>query len=89
MISARTKYYLDLTRYNLGFSLLIGLMLGTRWAVVTFGTFGMLVGLISYKYFQNSQYYFYYNIGITKTELISLTWSINLVIAAFFYIIIR
>jgi hypothetical protein len=89
MISARLKYYLDLTRYNLGFSVFIGLLLGVNGGVVTFGTFGMLVGLISYRYFQKDQYYFYYNIGITKMGLISVTWLVNMVIATLIYLIIK
>lgn len=89
MISARLKYYYDLTRYNFGFSVIIGLIIGIEEGIVSFGTFGMFVGLISYRYFQNNQYYFYYNLGISKMALISVTWIINLTIAAFVLWIIR
>ena len=81
MIQARLKYYYDLTLYNFGFSVLIGLLIGVNAAIVSFGTFGMLVGLMSYRYFQNNQYYFYYNLGLSKKALITTTWIINSTIA--------
>jgi hypothetical protein len=89
MISARLKYYYDLTRYNFGFSVIIGFLIGLNAGIITFGTFGMLVGFLSYKYFQNNQYYFYYNLGISKMALISVTWIINLTISAFFLLLLR
>jgi hypothetical protein len=84
-----TKYYYDLTRYNLGFSVLIGfLTLRLSAGIVTFGTFGMLVSLLCYKYFQSNQYYFYYNLGISKLKLISISWFINVLVAAILFWII-
>ena len=88
MSSAKFKYYSDLTRYNLGFSILIGLIRGVNAGIITFGTFGMLVGLICYRYFQNNQYYFYYNLGLTKMNLFSVTWVVNFIIAAFILFIL-
>ena len=89
MISARLKYYYDLTRYNVGFSILIGLIRGENAGIITFGTFGMFVGLISYRYFQNNQYYFYYNLGISKINLVLVTWLINFSIATFVFLILQ
>lgn len=81
MISARLKYYYDLTRYNLGFSILIGLIISIKAGILSFGTLGMMVALISYRYFQNNQYYFYYNLGLSKMALILGSWAINLLIS--------
>lgn len=89
MRQAITKYFYDLTRYNLGFSILVGIALRPIAGIITFGTFGMLIGLICYRYFQNNQYYFYYNLGIKKTKLISITWIINFSVAIVFLWIIR
>lgn len=89
MIQARLKYYYDLTLYNFGFSVLIGLLIGGNAGIVSFGTFGMLVGLMSYRYFQNNQYYFYYNLGISKTALIATTWIINFTIAVFLLFLVK
>ena len=87
MTSARLKYYYDLTRYNFGFSVLIGIIRGENAGIITFGTFGMFVGLISYRYFQNNQFYFYYNLGISKINLVSVTWLINFSISTFVFLI--
>lgn len=89
MISARTKYYYDITRVNFGFSILIGIIIGLDAGIISFGTFGMLVGLISYRYFQKNQYYFYYNLGLSKTALISVTWIINLIISIIILLILK
>ena len=83
MRQAIAKYFYDLTRYNLGFSILIGIALRPIAGIITFGTFGMLVGLICYRYFQNNQYYFYYNLGISKLRLVSVTWFMNLTFMVF------
>lgn len=84
MKQAILKYYYDLTRYNIGFSVLIGFItLRPFVGIVTFGTFGMFVGLICYKSFQNNQYYFYYNLGISKSKLIAITWIINISVTVF------
>lgn len=82
MRHAITKYYFDLTRYNLGFSVITGLITWNLFAVFfTFATFGMLIGLICYKQFQNNQYYFYFNLGVKKSKLIIITWTTNVLIA--------
>jgi hypothetical protein len=83
MTQAVLKYYYDLTKYNVVFSLLIGFVTHHAFVgILTFGTFGILVGLMCFKRFQNNQYYFYYNLGISKVKLISITCVINLFITA-------
>jgi hypothetical protein len=89
MIQARLKYYYDLTLYNLGFSILIGLIIGENAGIISFGTFGMLVGLMMYRYFQSNQYYFYYNLGLSKKALITTTWIINSTIAVFLLFLVK
>ena len=84
MSKALLKYYYDVTRYNLAFSILAGVMKGIAAAVFSFGTFGMVIGIICFNQLQKNQYYFYYNMGYTKLRLISITWGLNLIIAALF-----
>ena len=84
MNSAFRKYYLDVTRYNLGISILLALLSDTLNGIICFSTGGMLLALLSFKYFQNNQYYLYYNLGFTKTSLILKTWLINFAIAMLF-----
>ena len=89
MIQARLKYYYDLTLYNFGFSFLIGLIIGINAGIISFGTFGMLAGLLLYRYFQSNQYYFYYNLGLAKTTLIASTWIINSTIAVSLLLLVK
>ena len=82
MSKALLKYYCDVTRYNLAFCILVGILKGITAAVFSFGTFGMLMGVICFGYLQNNQYYFYYNLGYTKLKLVSTIWGLNLLVTA-------
>jgi hypothetical protein len=83
MSKALWKYYYDVTRYNVAFSVVLALMtLKPLNGIVSLATGGMIIGLYCYKQFQNSQYYFYYNLGITKSRLILYTWLVNLVLSS-------
>ncbi len=77
MYRAVYKYYYDVTRFNLAFSILIGALRGVLSGVIMLGTLGMVIGLLCYQYFQKDQYYFYYNLGLSKPKLITITWVIN------------
>jgi hypothetical protein len=91
MSKALWKYYYDVTRYNLAFSMVLTLItLKPLNGIVSLATGGMVIGLYCYKQLQHSQYYFYYNLGITRTRLICTTWLINLVLSgllAFLFLI--
>ncbi len=90
MKQAVLKYYYDLTRYNVAFSLLIGFITQRPFVgIITFVTCGMIVGLICFKSFQNNQYYFYYNLGISKVKLISIVWGINIFLTVIILWIIK
>jgi hypothetical protein len=83
MRKAFWKYCYDVTRYNVAFSFILALItLNPLNGIVSIATGGMIIGLYCYKQFQHSQYYFYYNLGITKKKLISATWLINMAISA-------
>jgi hypothetical protein len=83
MSKALWKYYYDVTRYNVAFSVVLALItLKPLNGIVSLATGGMIIGLYCYKQFQNSQYYFYYNLGITKSRLILYTWLVNLVLSS-------
>ena len=74
------KYYSDVTKFNLGFSLVVALF-SPFGAMVTFGTFGNLIGIFCYNYFYRNQYYFYFNHGLSKQRLVSFLFKVNLPIA--------
>jgi hypothetical protein len=87
MSKALLKYYYDVTRYNLAFSVLIGVLRGVTPAIISLGTFGMFIGVICFGYLQNNQYYFYHNLGFTKLRLILTVWGINLILAVLILLI--
>jgi hypothetical protein len=74
------KYYIDVTKFNLCFSIIVGLF-SPYGAFFTFGTIGNLIGILCYNQFYLEQYYFYYNHGISKRRLISCLFKVNFPIA--------
>jgi len=51
-------------------------------------TLGIIFGLFGYHNFFKQQYYFYYNLGYSKTLLIKITFFINFIITLPFIILI-
>jgi hypothetical protein len=49
--------------------------------IISFGSIGMLVALFIYRYYQNVEYYFYLNAGLTKKGIIVRSFLINALIA--------
>lgn len=74
------RYYLDLTKFSLAFSLIMGLLFGAFSGVLSFGLFGTPIGLIGYNLFHKNEYYSYFNLGYSKQRLILTTWIINLIV---------
>jgi hypothetical protein len=56
---------------------LFGWLLG----IVLFCTLGVLIGFQAFKIFKADQFYFYFNLGITKKMLFKKVAIINLVVA--------
>ncbi len=80
MNSAFLKFYFDSTLYNIGFSILCFLIVNPLAGIVSLPTYGLAIGLLCYKQFHGHQYYFYYNLGITKQRLIIKSFIINSII---------
>ncbi len=80
MNRAFLKFYVDSTRYNLAFSILC-FLINPLAGIVSLPTYGLAIGLLCYKQFHGHQYYFYYNLGISKQRLIINSLVINLIIA--------
>lgn len=83
MNKAFLKFYFDSTQYNFAFSLLVFLTVNPLAGIVALPTYGLAIGLLCYKLFHGHQYYFYYNLGLSKQKLIINSIIINLVIALF------
>lgn len=80
------KYFLDINMFNVPFSLIIGLLSGILWSVVLFSSFGVLIGYLGYQIFKKNEYYAYYNLGFTKTNLLKKVWLLNLTISTLIFL---
>lgn len=80
------KYYIDTTRFNILACIVIGLFTNV---FICFGTYGVFISFITYRYFQNHQYYFYLNQGYTKNELMFKVFIINFLVATLLFLLIR
>ena len=74
------KYYVDVTKFNLFFSIIVGIIYPFGGFVI-FGTIGNLIGIFCYEIFLKEQYYFYYNRGLSKIRLHSFLFKVNFPIA--------
>lgn len=80
------KYYFSLNLYNFVFSLILGVISGFPVGIMIFCSFGILVGLIGFRYFSNNEYYIYYNMGLTKFQLVKTDFFGNLAISYITYL---
>ena len=72
------KYFLSINVFNITYSTLLGILFSPISIPLCFGTFGTFVGYLSFNYYFKNQYYFYYNLGLTKKRLITQVWIINI-----------
>jgi hypothetical protein len=86
-IKAIGKYFLDINMFNIPFSLLIGLTLGVYWSIITFSSFGILIGYLGFELFKENEYYSYYNLGFTKSNLLKKVWLLNISISSVLFLI--
>lgn len=83
------KYYSDITKYNICVSILVLILTqNVYFTVISFGTFGMAISVFIYKYYQNIEYYFYLNKGLSKKKIITRTFEINFIISIILLIIL-
>jgi hypothetical protein len=83
------KYYFDVTKYNVVFCILFFILRPNIIEfIILFGTIGVVVSFMAYKYFQNIEYYFYANGGLSKTHLQLKTFIINLVASSIILVIL-
>ena len=58
-----------------------------RTFLIGFLTVGFLSGVLFFKMFRNKEYYFFYNLGISKLKLIIVSYSFHLIISLPLFII--
>jgi hypothetical protein len=82
-------YYLTINSISLPASVLIALIAGINWLPIVFCTFGLAMGLVAYNLLFKNQYYFYYNLGFTKTKLAFNVFGLNCIVAVLMFLIIK
>lgn len=74
------QFYKDLFPFVISLGVLCALSFGALWGYVLFGTVGIAFGFIGFSVFRKEEYYFYYNLGITKRMLFTRVLIINLLV---------
>jgi hypothetical protein len=88
------KYYLDTIKYNLLFCAAFSIISFTiisfniTGCLINFATAGTLVSFIVFRYFNNIEYTFYLNRGLTKIQLQVKTLAINILLVLLTLIIL-
>lgn len=80
MIRAYWQFYKTIFPFIAAFSILGIAFMGLYWGFVLFVTFGLLIGFLGFQYFYSDQFYFYFNLGLTKWKLIGASFLLNLLI---------
>ncbi len=79
-IRAYWQFYKTIFPFIAAFSILSMLYVGLLWGFVLFLTIGLLFGFIGFRTFYNDQFYFYFNLGITKWKLFKVSFIINILV---------
>jgi len=87
-LRAYWQFYKDIFPFIAAFALLGVAIWGVAIAFVLFLSVGFLVGFIGFNSFKKEQYYFYYNLGITRWKLFKVCFLINIIIGIPIFIIL-
>lgn len=80
MYRAYWQFYKSIFPFIVAFSILSMLYVGLLWGFVVFVTIGLLFGFIGFRTFYNDQFYFYFNLGLTKWKLFKVAFVINILV---------
>jgi len=86
-MGALGQYVITVNVFNLMFCIILAVITGPVALPFIFCTAGLLAGLFMYNYFFKNQYYFYRNLGYTRSRLTLLVFGINVLIAIPFIIL--
>lgn len=81
-----SKYFWEINVYNIPIAIVFGFSAGLVYGLIIFCSVGIFLGLLSFKYFKNNEYYMYYNLGFTKNTLLKKIFIRNLIIASLIFI---
>ena len=89
LISAYWQFYKSIFPFIVAFTVICIIGLGIYWGFLLCISLGLLIGFFGFSTFRKDEYYFYYNLGLTKLKLLKVTFIINfLVRIPFFFILI-
>jgi len=81
------QYFITVNAFNLLFCAVLSIISGPAAIPFIFCSGGLLAGLGLYHYYFKNQYYFYYNLGYTRTRLAFILLGVNILIAIPFMIL--
>ena len=74
------NYYLTINAVSVPASAVLAIA-GLHWFPIAMCTFGPCMGLLAYHTLYRQHYYFYYNLGYTKTRLAVMVFALNALMA--------
>ncbi|MAN58669.1 MAG: hypothetical protein CMC08_02405 [Flavobacteriaceae bacterium] len=77
---AHWQFYREMIPFILPFCVVEIILFGVLWGFVLFVLFGPLVGALGFHVLKKDQYYFYYNLGMTRKRLLKVAYLINLLL---------
>ena len=80
MYRAYWQFYKTIFPFIATFSLVCIAFGGLLWALILFASIGPVIGMVGFGIFYKEQYYFYYNLGITRSTLTGISYLINLLL---------
>jgi len=87
-IRAYWQYYKDLAPFVFAFSIISVALTGVIWGFALHATLGIIFGLIGFSTFKKEEYYFYYNMGLTRKKLTATAFVINILLGLPFFTIL-
>jgi hypothetical protein len=74
------QFYKEIIPFILIFTVICKIIFGAVTGVFVFLTFGIFIGFLAFWLLKKDEFYFYYNIGLTKWKLFKGVFLINLVV---------
>lgn len=75
------KYAIDINFINIPFSIILSIISGVIWGLISFVSFGILIGFLGFNVFKKNEYFLYHNLGYTKSHLIKMVLYLNIAMA--------
>lgn len=79
-LRALWQFYKTIFPFVMAFAIVSVIALGVFWGFILFCTLGLWFGIVGFSTFRKGEYYFYYNLGLTKWKLIKASFFFNLLV---------